>query len=57
MVEVVGVIVAVPAPRFCTSKNQPDKNDDDAPAWGKVTAIGEALEKVTSLRPSLCRTV
>lgn len=55
MVEVVGVIVTVPAPLFWTSKPKPVLKLPVA--CGRVTATGLALLNVTRPQPSLDKTV
>jgi len=56
IVEVAGVMVTVPAPIFTGWKEKPASNPA-VPAWGSVTAIGLALEKVTTQPRSPERTV
>jgi hypothetical protein len=55
IVEVVGVIVTVPAPLFWTPKEKPAAKEPVA--WGSVTATAEPLESVTSLEASVDSTV
>ena len=56
IVLVVGVRVAVPAPRFCTLVMKPAGNPAPV-AIGTVTATGEALEIVTSFDLSVAAMV
>jgi len=48
IVEVVGVMVAVPVPIFERRKNAPFPKPDVV-AWGSVTAIADALLNVVNL--------
>src|SRR5687768_11240947 len=57
MVEVAGVIVTVPAPRFWKSANHPAINSEPAPACGRLTATADPFVSVTSLPRSVLRTV
>ena len=58
MVLVVGVIVTVCEPTFCTSQNQPEMNVLLPPACGNVAAtVLELLRNVTSFARSPSRNV